>query len=193
MILQNYQHPKDLPTHLGGHEGETHIDHGALNYLIDKFNIKSMIDIGCGPGGMVKTAKEKNLEVLGVDGDFKIERDPDVVNNITIHDFSTGPYVPAKVYDLGWSVEFVEHVDRKYMTNFFATFKKCRYVAMTHALPGQPGHHHVNCMNFEYWLGAFDSTGFEVLIDETNEMRKASTMTQRYIRQQGYLFRNLNI
>ena len=37
-----------LPDHLGGHLNKTHTDRGTLLYLKNKYNIKSMIDIGCG-------------------------------------------------------------------------------------------------------------------------------------------------
>lgn len=187
---KKYQHPADLEMHLGGHEGMTHLDEGALTYLMEAFNIKSMIDIGCGPGGMVELASNKGLEVLGIDGDYKIERSESVKDLIKLHDYSTGPYVPEKVYDLGWSVEFVEHVNKEFMPNFIETFKQCKYIMMTHAVPGQPGHHHVNCMPPEYWFGALEAHGFIVMVDETNNARKASTMGERFIRQQGYVFKN---
>lgn len=185
-----YQHPQDLASHLGGHEGETHLDDGALTYLMQKFDIKSMLDIGCGPGGMVELAFDKGLDVQGVDGDDKIERSEKIRHLVNIHDFATGPYIPEKTFDLGWSVEFVEHVDKACMPNFLETFKHCKYVIMTHALPGQPGHHHVNCMPAEYWFGAMEAIGFKVLVEETNHARQLSTMRERYIRQQGYVFKN---
>jgi len=189
-LPEQYKHPEGLPEHLGGHEGETHIDDGALTYLIEKFSIKSMIDIGCGPGGMIKLAKEKGLHAVGVDGDDKVEREEELKESIIIHDYAQGPFVPNTTYDLGWSVEFVEHVDKIYMPNFLETFKSCKYVTMTHALPGQSGHHHVNCMPIEYWCGALEAINFKLLVEETNEMRKVSTMRERYIRQQGYIFKN---
>lgn len=189
-IPEKYQHPSDLASHLGGHENETHLDDGALSYLLENTGAKTMLDIGCGPGGMVELALGKGLQVLGVDGDDKVERSDAVKEYIIIHDFATGPYIPFHTYDLGWSVEFVEHVDKEFMPNFLETFKHCKYVAMTHALPGQPGHHHVNCMNAEYWFGAMEAIGFKLMVEETNEMRKASTMRERYIRQQGYVFKN---
>lgn len=189
-IPEKYQHPSDLASHLGGHENETHLDDGALTYLINQFDIKSVIDIGCGPGGMVELMVDKGLDVLGVDGDDKVERTEKALSKIEIHDFATGPYIPTKTFDLGWSVEFVEHVDKEFMPNFLETFKHCKYVAMTHALPGQPGHHHVNCMPAEYWFGAMEAFGFKLMVEETNDMRKASTMRERYIRQQGYVFKN---
>lgn len=188
-VPAEYQHPEGLPSHLGGHEGETHLDDGALSYLIKTFDIKSMIDIGCGPGGMVGLAMDKGLAAWGVDGDDKVERDSKVADRIHIHDYAKGPYVPDW-FDLGWCVEFVEHVDKPCMPNFLETFKKCKYVAMTHALPNQPGHHHVNCMPPEYWFGVMEAIGFQLLVEDTNVMRQSSTMNERYIRQQGYLFKN---
>jgi SAM-dependent methyltransferase len=187
---QKYKHPDELAGHLGGHENETHVDDGALSYLIEKYDVKSMLDVGCGPGGMVELAIDKGLEVLGVDGDNVVERSDKVKPYIHIHDFAVNEYVPEKTYDLGWSVEFVEHVEKKYMPYFMKTLTSCKYVAMTHALPNQPGHHHVNCMPIEYWVGVFEAFGFMLQVDETNEMRKASTMRERYIRQQGYVFKN---
>lgn len=179
-----------LPQHLGGHENETHVDEGALQYLIDTFGIKSAVDVGCGPGGMVELMMQKSIDVVGVDGDNVVSRPEHIKQNVVIHDFTTGPFEVKK--DLAWSVEFVEHVEKKYMPNFLSTFKGCKYVAMTHALPNQPGHHHVNCMPDIYWFGVMEAIGFELLVEGTNKMREKSTMRERYIRQQGYLFRNLN-
>ena len=178
-----------LPMHLGGHENETHLDDGALDYLIEKLGIKSMVDIGCGPGGMVELARSKGLEVLGVDGDFVVERN---VDDVVIHDYQKAPYVPEKNYDLAWTVEFVEHIEEQYIRNFVATMDKCKYVLMTHAFPNQPGHHHVNCQTTEYWVHVMNAFGFSVLLDETNDIRKASTMKERYIREQSLFLVNRN-
>lgn len=193
----------DLPDHLGGHEFETHIDEGALKHLIKKFGIKSMIDVGCGPGGMVKKAKELGLQVVGVDGDFTIDREMDVQMQVYIHDYSKSEYVhkePWQVdnfnyefvdaaFDLAWCVEFLEHVDAEYIYNFMATFRQCKYVICTHAFPGQPGKHHVNCRDHQYWVDIFTAFGFEVDPETTNEIREASTMGERYMRQQSLFFK----
>lgn len=178
-----------LPMHLGGHEEETHLDDGALDYLINTMGVKTMVDIGCGPAGMVELARSKGLEVLGVDGDFVVERN---VNDIVIHDYQAAPYVPEKSYDLAWTVEFVEHIEEQYIRNFVATMDKCKYVLMTHAFPGQPGHHHVNCQTTEYWAHIMNAFGYSILIDETNAIRAASTMKERYIREQSIFLLNRN-
>ena len=43
-----------LQDHLGGHMNKTHLDKGALAWIKNKFNAKTYLDIGCGPGGMVQ-------------------------------------------------------------------------------------------------------------------------------------------
>lgn len=182
-----------LPQHLGGHENETHIDSGAVDKLVELYHCKSVLDIGCGPGGMVEHFKNRGMEVIGVDGDIVVKRSESIKENIIIHDFQTGPWIPEKNYDLAWSVEFVEHVWPKYMMNYIASFKKCKYVVFTHAVPGQPGHHHVNCRSVDYWLGVMESNGFEIDVEATNQVRQESTMKERYIRTTGLVFKNNNL
>jgi SAM-dependent methyltransferase len=178
-----------LPMHLGGHEEETHLDEGALDYLIKTFDIKSMIDIGCGPGGMIELARSKGLDVVGVDGDFVVKRN---VDDVVIHDYQAGPYVPDRNFDLAWTVEFVEHIEEQYIRNFVATMDKCKYVIMTHAFPNQPGWHHVNCQTTEYWAHMLNAFGFSVDVEHTNNVRNASTMKTNYIRQQSLFLVNRN-
>ena len=180
-----------LPNHLGGHENETHIDQGSIRYLIDSLEIKSVVDVGCGPGGMIQCCLNEGIEdVLGLDGDFTIERPDNIASRVIIHDFTTGPYQLDKIYDLAWTVEFVEHVDEKYMQNFIDVFKQCKYVLMTHALPGQPGHHHVNCQHADYWLNVMEKNGFISMPYTLQNLRAVSTMKERYIREQSLFFKN---
>lgn len=180
--------PKHL-RHLGGHLGITHLDSGSLEWAIKKFNIKSFLDIGCGPGGMVRLAKKLNIESFGIDGD------PTVIennNNFHLHDYTLQPYTPNKMYDLVWSCEFVEHVEEKYIDNFLTTFKSGRYIILTHAPPGVPGRHHVNCQPATYWIDEFKKHNliFDPLL--TNELRASSTMERNFIRENGLFFINTN-
>lgn len=174
-----------LPIHLGGHEEMTHVDEGTLDYIINQFNITSMIDIGCGPGGMVELARSKNLNAIGVDGDFVVKRN---IDDVIINDYQRSPYIPETNFDLAWSVEFVEHIEEQYIRNFIATMDKCKYVFMTHATPNQPGWHHVNCQPTEYWVHIMNAFGFTVDVEHTNNIRKATTMGAAWVVQQQSLF-----
>ena len=47
------------------------------------------------------------------------------------------------------------------------TFTSCKYLLVSHATPGQDGHHHVNCQNKEYWIDCFKKNNFVELTEET--------------------------
>lgn len=174
-----------LPEHLGGHLNKTHTDRGVLVWAINKFNIKSMIDIGCGPGDMVNIAKERNLEVLGIDGDFTLNlTEPDFL----ICDFTIEKPKIDRTFDLAWSVEFLEHVEEKYMDHYMEAFKSAKYIICTAAPPGQAGHHHVNCQPKEYWFDKFKQYGFEYDKEMTQEMKNNSTMKKGFIKSNGMFF-----
>jgi len=176
-----------LPNHLGGSEGETHIDQGALQFIINATGAKSMLDVGCGPGGMVELARSMGLQAFGIDGDNTIDRG---ILPVFIHDFTVGPVPLKRTFDLCWSVEFVEHVEEKYMDNFIQAFQACKFLMMTYAYPGQGGHHHVNEQDTQYWIDKLTQAGFIFEREMTAHIRHASTMKQRYIRQHGLFFKN---
>lgn len=179
----------ELPKHLGGSEGETHVDEGTLDFIIRAAGITSMVDVGCGPGGMVSLALSKGLKAAGVDGDFTLQRNVPV----HLHDFTTGHVDLKRVYDLCWCVEFVEHVEEKYMDNYMKVFQQCRFVLMTHAFPGQGGHHHVNERPSQYWIDKMAEAGFVFELEMTKRIRQASTMKMFFVRQHGLFFRNERI
>lgn len=182
-----------LEEHLGGHNNKTHLDHGALFWLKEKFNANSYLDIGCGPGGMVELANNMGLEGYGIDGDYTLIRYDST--KFVIHDFTTGPAPITNTYDIGWSCEFVEHVYEEYIPNYIQAFQKCKVLAMTYAPPGWPGHHHVNLQEEQYWINKL--TKYNLIYDKelTQELRKHSTMNQHkkkkaFVKNRGLIFIN---
>lgn len=176
--------------HLGGHANITHLDQGVLE-MAKTMGLRTMLDIGCGPGGMLKLAGEMGFTCEGIDGMPGKNQIKEV--KINIHDFTTGAFQHKQTYDLGYSCEFVEHVREEYLDNFMNSFKSCRFVFMTFAPPGTPGHHHVNCRNEQYWKDKFKENGFEYLQEETLNLRKSSTMKRDFVRKCGLVFRNLDL
>ena len=100
----------------------------------------------------------------------------------------------TKQYDLGWSVEFVEHVYEKYIPHYIQAMQKCKYLIMTYAPPGHGGHHHVNENTEQYWIATLQKYGFTYDPVLTNQMRNASTMgtkkKHRFLQRTGLLFKN---
>lgn len=179
----------NLPGHLGGHFYETHLDEGVLDYMIATYGVKSYLDVGCGPGGMVELAASKNLRVLGIDGDFTLKHKQRTI----INDYTAGPADFDEVFDMCWSCEFLEHVEEKYMDNYMDSFKKAKYVVVTHAAPGQAGHHHVNCQPMSYWKEKFKEYGFKFSAMESMKLRDLSTMRADHFRRSGLFFINQNM
>jgi hypothetical protein len=177
---------KPLPSHLGGHDNISNTDIGAFEYVKKRFNITSMIDIGCGIGEQVDYAATSGIDVLGVDGDYTISRSS---NNFLICDLTRETPSLLKEYDLAWSVEFVEHLYEEFIPLYMPLFQSAKYVCMTHAVPGQKGTHHVNCRTSVYWIDIFESYGFELDPVETFNIRKESTMFHNWIRNSGLFFR----
>lgn len=177
---------KKLPVHLGGHMGRTHTDDGVLKYFIKNYSIKTYVDLGCGPGGQVEVAKSLGLDAYGIDGDYSIERSFPCI----IYDFTKGKIeLPFDSFDLCWTVEFVEHVEEQYIENYFPVFEKSKYIVLTHALPGEKGHHHVNCQVADYWIEKLSKIGHVYDEELTKVVRNVSNMKRDFIRRRGLVFR----
>ena len=174
-----------LPRHLGGHKYVTNIDTTILPYLISKYKIRNMVDIGCGPGGMQKIARQLGIDWTGIDGDFTLKNK----QNIIIHDFSKGRLELDKNFDLAWSSEFLEHVDERYVDNYMHIFATAKIIVATAAIPGTPGYHHVNCKNINYWCEVFSRYGMEYDKEETLYLKKISNMRKGFFRRHGFCFR----
>ena len=106
-------------------------------------------------------------------------------NQLIWLDLTDHPYRFA--VDLVWCCEVVEHIEERYLNNLLWTLSNGRVIAMTHALPGQLGHHHVNLQPPEYWVRHICSYGYEVLDPEP--FRKLITGRKNYFAQSGLIFR----
>lgn len=166
-----------LEGHLGGFY--TTVDKSShcpkmFKYLIEKLNIKSVLDVGCGMGYQMQEFMKYCDDVMGIDGSVYAKQNSPVKENIFQHDYTIGELETEDRYDLCWCCEFVEHVEPQYVDNFLSTFAFCKYVAMTHAIPGQGGHHHVNCQPKEYWIENMKRYGFEYDEDFTQILKNIS-------------------
>ena len=172
-------------SHLGGHGFKTNTDKPVFDHIVDKFNIKSMVDIGCGIGGMQELAEEKNVKWYGIDGDNLVI---ETTENTLLHDFTLSSPNISMDFDLAWSVEFLEHVNEEYMDNYMQIFQKSTYICCTAAPPGTPGHHHVNCKDLNYWIDAFSQYGFTYDLEYTQKLHNISKMRTKFFKKTGMFF-----
>jgi len=179
------------PPHLGGHRYVTHVDGGVLEYLRVHLPVRTLLDVGCGPGGMVQLAVGQGIDAIGIDGDPVILRVTPVKDRtrLVIHDFSTGPAPVAGEFDLAWSVEFLEHVAAEHAVHYLPAFQQAKHVFCTAAPPGTGGFHHVNCQPEEYWIEFFEQGGFRYCPELTRQLKTVSTMKREFVQRSGMFFR----
>ena len=96
----------ELEEHLGGHCNKTHTDVTTTNWLKHEHDVKSILDIGCGPGGMQNICESMGIEWFCIYGDHTVLPE----SNTLLHDFTVGPPKIERTFDCVWSVEFLEHV-----------------------------------------------------------------------------------
>jgi SAM-dependent methyltransferase len=159
-------------------------------WIVESEGIRSVLDVGCGEGIALDFFAELGCDVLGIEGM------PQEHKAILRHDYTAGrcPMGETGVPGWGmvWSCEFVEHIEERYIDNFLIDFARAPLVLMTHAGPGQPGYHHVNCQGTEYWIGVMAANGFrydDQLTRVTRALADINTDPNNHYARSGLAFR----
>jgi hypothetical protein len=156
-------------------------------YLIERFAVRSLLDVGAGEGHALGIFHRMGVIAHGIDGLDRNVRNAKFP--IALHDITMGPYLfPC---DMTLCVEVVEHIEEAYVDNLVTTLANAPVVVMTHGHPGQPGHHHVNNQPREYWVEKLGQRGYGLSIDND----KFRDMARRenadcYFSESGLVFLN---
>jgi len=123
-------------------------------WILERLNPKSVIDVGCGPGIYLLPFQERGLRVLGIDachiGGECLEE-----GNFQRVDLRF-PFVPEEKFDLAICFEVAEHLERHWSERLVDTLSECADVILfTGAVPGQGGTYHINEQPHEFWLDMF--------------------------------------
>jgi len=172
--------------HLGGNSVQSNpntFGPDAYKYIIDKYNIKSVLDVGSGYGHAAKWFADQGIETTAIEG-LQINCDNAVHPTVCV-DLTESSFI--KEVDMVYCVEVVEHVDEKYIKNVVDTLCCGKYIFMTHGLPGQRGHHHVNNQLPEYWINHFAARGYVEVKEDSKKIRELSG-TGKHIRESGMFF-----
>ena len=136
----------------------------VLKKLLPELLPNSIIDFGCGTGTWLAAAKaiNRNIEVVGVDGDY-VNRDMLMIDESSFIPFDLTKFIDlGRKFDLAISLEVAEHIDEEYADNFIDNI--CRHsdkILFSAAHVGQGGDGHVNEQPIEYWIDKFSSRGYK--------------------------------
>lgn len=133
-----------------------------IPYLLDKIEIKSVLDIGTGLGTWLAVFLEHGInDVLGMDGDHvdkKLLAIPE--SKFRIHDLRER-FDLKRAYDLVLSLEVIEHIEPEFEDIFFDNIiKHSETVLFSAAIPGQGGQNHFNEKWQSYWIQKFEKAGY---------------------------------
>ena len=143
-----------------------------LDKVLELFNPKSVLDLGCGVGRSLDYFKSKGVRVVGVEGSklaISKAKNKDLVKQF---DLANEVDLEEK-FDLVWSFEFVEHIHPRYVDNLLKTFSRhSDNIVISAARPGQGGEGHFNEQSPEYWVEKFNEFGYRLNKEKTDELRK---------------------
>ena len=174
--------------HLGGNilEGDPYTFCPRVwSYVIERFAIASVLDLGSGIGTAADYFHRKGLRTIAVDG--LSDNVGAAVYPTICHDL-TKSSVRTRV-DLVHCQEVVEHIEERFLDNLLTSLCCGKIILMTHAIPGQGGYHHVNENTTEYWIQRVSGRGYNFLAEDTNRIR-AIAQSERavYMQNTGLLF-----
>lgn len=178
--------PSEL--HLGGNiaEGDPFTYSPSVwKYLIHRFSLTSVLDVGSGLGYSSDWFFRYGLKTIAIDG---LKENVEMAKYPTILCDLTKGIVKTTV-DLTHCQEVVEHIEEKYIDNLMNTLCCGKVVLITHALPNQSGHHHVNCQPSNYWIEKFKIYGYKLLIEDTKRVKELARKDNAiYLMASGMVF-----
>ena len=164
--------------HLGGF---TDIDMQGISpatwkHAVRNWTVQSVLDVGCGKGTSTSWFATHGLRTECVEGSHDAIQQSMVPDKsiLTEHDFSRGPWWPAKTFDMVWSVEFLEHVNLQFHYNYISTFRKAAILMVTSSNWG--GWHHVEVHDTTWWIRKYESYGFRFDQALTDEIKHVASI-----------------
>jgi cyclopropane fatty-acyl-phospholipid synthase-like methyltransferase len=171
------------PYYAGGHLDVTHVDRGALQYLAS-LGCRSLLDVGCGPGGQVVMARELGWRAIGIDVDLVLYRRP----GVALIDLAVEPVILPAPADVVWSVETAEHIPPQHVAAYVETLVQNtgRYLVMTSS--DRIGPWHLNPQPVGYWEQRIVAAGLVEKSDLLLALLRASTMQREFLRATGRVY-----
>lgn len=148
----------------------------AIKEVFGEDGIKSIIDVGCANGSLVRELNIRGYFAKGIEGSNNAKKYFES-NDISIYDLrkKINDTSLKSRFNLVLSIEVAEHIEPEYAKQFASNIdylvEEDGYILITAALPGQQGHYHVNCQNNSYWIDLFEKYNMNYLSKKTKAFK----------------------
>lgn len=149
----------------------------VVNAIMKVINPKSVIDVGCGSGELIKGFGDATKhQCYGIEGTTNalgvIEHGQN--NHVFIRDIRVPlDDVLLNRAGLATCLNVAEHIEDEYASVFVDNLcSLSNIVLMAASPPGQGGRYHVNCQPYDYWFYKFIAKGYKanhVVVDKIRE------------------------
>lgn len=147
-------------------DGLTSMDRWNIKHILSAFALfdvpETFLDVGCGNGIMVKTARKLGSEAYGVDQLVEPDWEPYFFHKNLVDYFELPD---GKKADIVMSIEIAEHLHESAHSTFCNTLCNNlkegtdKFLIFSAARPGQGGTGHIACRPARYWAEEFIMRG----------------------------------
>lgn len=174
-----------IPQYAGGSYGITHVDVGLLRLFRDTYHARSLLDVGCGPGGQVQAAIELGYRTIGLDVDPRLYRKP----GVALIDLCIQPVILPAPADVVWSVETAEHLPLGCVPAYVETLTRNARLAIVLTASQEELPQHLTIKPRGWWVEQIEAGGDFMLDPLSAKMiREHSTMQREFLRETGMVF-----
>ena len=174
-----------VPRYAEGSCGITHVDEGMLRWFWQAQELRSLLDIGCGPGGQVAAARRMGYRAIGIDVDIRMYRQP----SVALCDLCVETILLPRPADLVWSVECAEHIPPDCVDNYIQTLTQNTGIALVLTASQAEMELHVSVHPVGWWVERVTDNGMlEYDPDSSRLIAKHSTMEREFLRETGMIF-----
>ncbi len=134
--------------------------------IIESFNPKSVIDVGCGIGAWLKAFDRNGIkDYLGIDGEYILDKDLLIDKQKFLKMDLTNTSKINRKFDIAISLEVAEHIELNSSHKFIDFLAQLSdIIIFSAAIPGQGGTYHINEQWPEFWQKEFLRNNF-IMID----------------------------
>lgn len=131
-----------------------------LPLVLELIQPRSVVDVGCGDGVWLEALQDREVDVLGLDGEWARDHLRISSERFLAVDLAQ-PFQLDRNFDLAISLQVAEHLPPESSAGFVASLTAAApTILFSAAVPGQKGTHHINLQWPQYWAELFAQHGF---------------------------------